>query len=125
MDWKQQLRNAIYDIKFRNLPGTHVNGIYQKELTVNEALDLLAQKMGVRSSNPQPLYWIEEDRLYSRVTSRYYDIEPAGNGVLVKYDDEWHGAASPREAMNFINQMELLEPPTDHPIHDGHFEHHN
>lgn len=122
MNWDQRLRNAIYEVKFANMPGTHDNGIYREELTVEEALDKVARIMGITASTPKPLYWIEDGLLYSRVTSRMYDVLIIDDDVKVQYGGRWYGCGTERQAMNFINRKELEESATDAAIRDGHFE---
>ncbi len=122
LPWKQRLRNAIYQIKFSQMPGVHNNGIYEREMDVDEALDNLAEEMGIDPVKmPKFLYWIEDGWLYSRVTSRAYPVSFTDK-VWVRYEGEWYECAGLRAAINFINMKELKEAPTEQPIIDGYFE---
>jgi hypothetical protein len=91
----RDLQSVMLEIKFDQQPGTHWNGEPFKPRTVDEALDYIAKRMGMKPVQIKPLYEIDWNsrKLHSNVTGWDYWIdELLGSGeYTIKYHGTWYG----------------------------------
>lgn len=112
---EKRLEDAIYEVRFSQQAGVHDNGEPRKQLTVDQALDQICDRVGIRKVKPKPLFRVDWDtsRMYSRVSGNHYEVlyDHDDDRYMVKYRDVWYGGRTEDDIIDFIARMEREEPP--------------